>query len=122
METIDHGASCGAGPECKPVIDSAALEKKIRILSRIRKEHPALRSLDYRQLHVSSDQFVFSRRCGTEEIIVAVNAGNGRAGVSVGGLPANKNLVDLLDNGFSMHTGSGKASIDIPGHGVRILA
>jgi len=121
-ETIDHGASCGVSAECKPLIDSLALENRIRILSRIRKEHPALRSLGYRQLHVSSDQFVFSRYSDTEEVIVAVNAANQGANVTVSGLPANKKLIDLLDGGYSTHTGSGNASIAIPGHGVRILA
>jgi len=124
LETMDHGASSGVSAECKPLVDSAALENMIRILSRIRKDHPALRSLGYRQLHVSSDQFVFSRYCDTEEIIVAVNASSHGAKVAAGGLPANKKLVDLLDEGYSAHTGSGsdKTFIDVPGHGVRILA
>ena len=81
-ETIDHGASSGVSPECKPLIDSVALENMIRILSRIRKDHPALRSLGYRQLHISSDQFVFSRYADNEEVIVAVNASHNRASVS----------------------------------------
>ena len=46
-------------------------------LIQIRHEHDSLRLGDYKQLHVASEQFGFSRGRGPSAVMVAVNGGSG---------------------------------------------
>ena len=50
------------------------LAECIRRLAALRRDLPALRTGDYEQLYVASEQFAFARRTADQTIIVAVNA------------------------------------------------
>ena len=58
-----------------------------RQLIALRHAYPALRTGDYQVLHAQGLVYVFARTLGSEEIVVAVNAGTDSANVS---LAANK--------------------------------
>ncbi len=109
---------------CKPAVDSVALEKAIQTFARIRREHPALQKGTYRQVHVSSEQFVFLRREGDEQILVAVNAADANATLTapIGEWTgSDSSWKDALE-GQSVFKGSGgKLTIMIPASWLRIL-
>ncbi|HZU87590.1 MAG TPA: alpha-amylase family glycosyl hydrolase [Anaerolineaceae bacterium] len=55
----------------------------IRRLAALRNEHPALRHGDYRQLHVSANQLAFVRQTAEECLLVAINASDQPAELSL---------------------------------------
>jgi len=66
-------------------------------LTQVRRDSPALRHGDYRQLHVAHEQIAFARRCGDEQAIVAVNAAAEPARLELRiDLPDGQVLVDAL--------------------------
>ncbi|MDR2898498.1 MAG: alpha-glucosidase C-terminal domain-containing protein [Spirochaetaceae bacterium] len=95
----------GETSELKPLVDSTALWETIRNCIRIRKETPALKTGNYRQLYVSSEQFAFMRQQGElqqqQQVIVAVNASEKDTTIKI---PphmlnsGNKRWYDLLNN------------------------
>jgi glycosidase len=62
-------------PESLPSIaPHQHLPALIRQLARLRREHAALRTGSFRQLHLASQQFAFAREAAEDGVIVAVNA------------------------------------------------
>ncbi len=74
------------------------LAATIARLSRIRRNHPALRHGTYQQLLVSSEQFAFMRETPEERIVVAVNAAQRPAEVRLP-LGESERWIDLLNPG-----------------------
>lgn len=120
-ETADHGAHSGVPAACKPMVDSGRLENAIRLFSRLRKEHAALREGSYSQIHVSSDQFAFLRESGEDRAIVAVNAAKADCVVSIpSGVPEGI-WVDRLAPSRRAQASGGKIEIAVPANGIAIL-
>lgn len=111
-------------PDGMPSTDPDALSGAIARFARLRNEVAALRSFDYRQLHVSSLQLAYERGTGAEAVIVAVNASKKPASVriedSVGGEPAAR-WFDLLDPGYETQGAGGALSVSVPPTWLRVL-
>jgi len=96
-----------------------ALAGTIARLARIRAETVALRHGDYRQLHVGDEQLVFARETDDQAVVVALNAADKPASVSVK-TPRDGRWDDLLDDG-TVTSRSGTLTIEIPPFWARIL-
>ncbi len=110
-------------PELNPAADSAALLETIRKCIRIRKETPALKTGNYRQLYVASEQFAFMRRTGEQQIIVAVNAAERETAIRIPPhiLGSGKTCwFDLLNN-ETFHASGGGLDIPLSPSWLRIL-
>lgn len=59
------------------------LPQAIRRLAKLRQQQPALRNGDYRQLHVSAEQLAFIRQDPTGQLLVAINASEQPARLSL---------------------------------------
>jgi len=84
-------------------LDSAAdrapqpdLAKTIAHVMRLRRDLPALRCGDYRQIHIAHEQFAFARQTPDQTVIVALNAADHPATVP---LPAGHTFRDVLNGG-----------------------
>jgi cyclomaltodextrinase len=88
------GLPGGRDPDCRRSFpweeqeQDRELLETFRSLVALRREHPALRSSDYRWVHPTGKRngqlVAFERRDGDETLLVAVNAGEEDAGVPVG--------------------------------------
>lgn len=96
------------------------LEAAIQQFARLRKEQKALEAGNYHQLFVSQQQFAFSRRSGSQEVIVAVNASGEAATVSFP-VQAGQLLEDLLDGAYQAGVQYNRVEINIPACWARIL-
>ncbi len=103
-------------------IPQPGLAAAIQKFAGIRKTQKALREGNYQQLFVSAMQFAFVRKYGNEEVIVAVNAAETPAVISI---PIegknNQQLTDLLDSGYHATVQQNKLVITIPACWARIL-
>ena len=120
----DQGRYSGVPSDCSPANDPAALENAIRRFAKIRSEHPALQSGDYRQVHVASEQFVFGRRSETEEILVAVNSSDTTASLRLSAEGCgrdNRIWKDILDDDTEFGFRGEEMEIPLPPSGLRIL-
>jgi glycosidase len=63
------------------------LPAAIRRLMAIRRDLPALRCGDYRQLHVAHEQFAFARAVDGQSVVIALNASSQPAAIPSAGLP-----------------------------------
>ena len=96
-----------------------ALADAIERLAHIRAGSEALRHGGYRQLHVAAEQLAFAREAPGQTAIVALNAADQTATVSVKA-PHEGRWVDLLDGGAVMAV-AGKIAIEVPPFWARIL-
>ena len=87
------------------------LRRQIRLLTKLRRNHEALRRGDYRQLHVSHEQLVFERRSPGERLVIALNAGPDGAAVKIPDAPL---LVNVLDPDEAVEAGE---ALPIPRRG-----
>ena len=117
----------GSDDELRPAIDlndyaDAALWNPwtglIAALGRLRRNLPPLWDGDYRELHLTTGQFVFAREKDGQRVIVAVNNGDAEATVSVGGLAEGAYLGAL--SGQEVTAAEGGVTFTIPGHGGEI--
>jgi cyclomaltodextrinase len=115
----------------RPCLDLAALSTNsprpdlvnlIARLAAIRQGSPALQTGEYRQLHVSYEQFAFTRQNAAERIVVVVNAASTPARLELSlPFPAEK-AVDLLNPGAVFSVSNGKLLLDpLPPAWARIL-
>jgi len=89
-------------------------------LADIRQSSPALRDGDYIQMHVSSQQFVFSRQTGVNEVLVAVNSAPETTKLSLNGF-GNAHMTDLLTPGEPMTDSNGILDLQLPANYGRII-
>jgi len=91
----------------RPAFDTHTMENNaphpdlpgfIHQIAAIRQSSPALLYGDYTQMHVSAQQFAFSRKKGGEEVVVAVNSAPEQARLSLPGF-GQARAVDLLAPG-----------------------
>jgi glycosidase len=97
-----------------------ALAGTIARLARIRAETVALRHGCYRQLHVGDEQLVFARETDDQAVIVALNAADTPASVSVK-TPRDGRWDDLLEDDGTVTSRAGTLTIEIPPFWARIL-
>ncbi len=88
------------------------LPKAIRALTGLRRKLPALRSGDYRNLHIDRSTFAFARRTAAQQVVVAVNS-SGEAGTVELNLPGTSRLADLLNQGRTFVLRDGKVSLPL---------
>ncbi len=100
-----------------------ALPGFIAALAKIRRQSAALKSGDYAQLHVSHEQFAFSRASQTECVIVAVNAADRPAKLSLNLTGVQDSVIhDLLNPADTFSVQGGRLVIDpLPPYGCRVL-
>jgi cyclomaltodextrinase / maltogenic alpha-amylase / neopullulanase len=92
-------------------------------LARLRRDTPALRCGDYRQLHVGHEQFAFARQAGDACVVVAVNAAGKPAPLDLEVPVHGGELVDLLNGGERFAVNGGRLHIDaVPSCWARVLA
>ena len=117
----------GSDDELRPAIDladyaDAALWNPwaglIAALGRLRRSLCALWDGDYRELHLTTGQFVFAREKDGQRVIVAVNNGDAEVAVSVGGLAEGAYFGAL--SGQTVTAAEGRVTFTIPGHGGEI--
>ncbi|NTV37406.1 MAG: alpha-amylase, partial [Anaerolineaceae bacterium] len=90
-------------------------------LASIRRDTPALRYGNYRQVLVNHQQFVFSREFSGEMVIIAVNSAPQAAAVEFN-LPISHGLLtDLLNPEENFSIQNGKCQLAIPPKWGRIL-
>jgi len=99
------------------------LGKTIRQLAQIRGASAALKTGDYSQLMVKSEQLAFSRKSGAEQVLVLLNAADQPAAFEFPiDLEAGVGLVDLLNPGESFFSLAGKIQVEtVAPHWGRIL-
>ena len=110
-------------PNLQPVINSPALLDTIRKFIRIRKTSPALKTGNYRQVYVASEQFSFMRQTSEQQIIVAVNASEKETAIRIPSHlldPAKSRWFDLLNN-EEIHSAGGALNIPLSPSWLRIL-
>ena len=128
---IEGNKISGTDAPLRPSIDPTSLPHQsrhpelyalIKSLIAIRRRFPALRRGDYAQLHVAHEQFAFLRRDASRSIVVAVNAADRPAEVSLR-LPgiANGQLIDVLNDGCAFDVGGGICALSVPACSGRIL-
>lgn len=111
----------------RPALDLNAIQTPqpdltpvIRRLAQLRRDLPALRWGDYRQLHVAHEQFAFARQVDSQCVVVAVNAFDKPATIHVGGLPDGV-LRDSLNPGCTFAVRSGAADIMLDRNWGRVM-
>ena len=92
----------------------------IKQLIQLRHQHEALRSGDYTQLHVASEQFGFLRGQGPGAAVVVVNASEEEAQVTVE-LAGAIQVTDVLNPGATFAVSEGRCAMRIPPRWGRIL-
>jgi len=85
----------------------------IRRLADIRGSSPALSDGYYTQVHVSAQQFAFTRKKDGDEVLVVVNAAPEQVTLSLPGF-ANAQAVDLLDPGVPISITNGSLDLYLP--------
>ena len=96
------------------------LFRVLQNLIAIRRGHEALRSGGYTQLHVASEQFAFVRGRGPDAIVVAVNASDTEAQITLD-IPGATQVADLLSAGSTFTVSAGRCALPIPPRWGRIL-
>ena len=91
-------------------------------LAALRGSLPALRYGEYRQLHVASQQFAFTRFTAQEQVVVLLNAADAPAGFEVP-VPGNfSGAVDLLNGGERFPVQEGRLKVEgVPACWGRVL-
>ncbi len=89
------------------------LARTIQRLLALRREIPALRHGEYRQIFVDHEQFVFARRTPDQTVIVAVNAADRPASVPLKKLPSGCVLRDRLNRNAVMRIQSPQTRIPL---------
>ncbi|MDR2071523.1 MAG: alpha-glucosidase C-terminal domain-containing protein [Treponema sp.] len=112
-------------PENRPAAGSKALPGAIRDFIRIRRENPALRDGDYRELLTAHEQLAFLRECHDgQAVIVAVNSGESRKTIAIqGNLPEGTSRTrwrDLL-SGAEFYSHEGRLTLPLESSWLRIL-
>ena len=97
------------------------LFRVLKNLIRIRHHHEALRSGEYMQLHVASEQFAFSRGRGPGAVVVVVNAAEMEAQVTLA-IPETTQATDLLNAGATFAVSAGQCTMSVPPRWGRILS
>lgn len=92
----------------------------IRRLADIRGSSPALSDGYYTQVHVSAQQFAFTRKKDGAEVLVAVNAAPQQVTLSLPGF-ANAQAVDLLDPDIPISFTNGSLDLHLPASYGRII-
>lgn len=119
-----HHAINNLPEKCRPTVDSIALEKAIRLFAQIRKVHPALQEGEYKQVQVTSEQFVFIRQNSSEQILIAVNAANAPVSLTLalqGFCAHNQVWKDVLNSGSEFRSTGDKLTLSLPSAWLRIL-
>jgi len=93
------------------------LEGAIRHLIALRRSSQALCRGDYREVLVRSEQLAFTRTCGNESVLVAVNAASQEIGIELPPDWRDRPLDDLLCQ-ERLQAGGG---VLLPAHGGRVL-
>ena len=96
------------------------LFRVLKQLIKIRHQHEALRSGDYTQLHVASEQFAFSRGLGAGAIVVVVNASETEAQITIQ-TPEMTQATDVLNENAHFAVSAGQCMIAVPPRWGRIL-
>jgi glycosidase len=96
------------------------LPPTIARLAALRRELPALRHGDYRQLHVAAEQFAFTRSTSEQTAVVTVNAYDRPATIRLTNLPGGRVLRDVL-NGGTVALQSGQADLTLYPHWGSVL-
>ena len=98
------------------------LHRAIKMLVALRRQHEALRTGGYTQLHVSHEQFAFMRGHGSAALVVAVNAFEESADLSlqIPGL-TDGHLVDVLNSGDSFPVTDGRCEVPVHPRWGRVL-
>ncbi len=91
------------------------LEDAVRRFAALHRDLPGLRRGNYRQLHVSHEQFVFLRSTSEQVVISAVNAAPHPVSIQLSHLPCGSRLVDHL-NGESWGISGETAEIHLHPH------
>jgi glycosidase len=117
----------GSDDELRPAIDlndyaDAALWNPwtglITALGQLRRSLCALWDGDYREIHLTTGQFVFAREKDGQRVIVAVNNADGDATVRIGAGEGEKYFGAL--SGQEITAAEGGVTFTIPGHGGEI--
>lgn len=109
-------------PEAAHQAPRPSLAGRIARLAQIRRETPALRAGEYRQLHVDHEQFAFARTLGDEVVVTGVNAADAPATLEFS-VPAADGtaFVDRLSEEERFVVSGGRMRLEIPPRGSRIL-
>jgi glycosidase len=110
---LDLGQMFASAPQ--PDLPSA-----IHQLMGVRHTLPALQFGDYRQLHVDHEQFAFARHADGQIAIVAVNASDSPAQISLTDIPLSSQFEDKL-NGEVISMKDGRLDLTLPPAWGRIL-
>ena len=86
----------------------------------MRQRYEALRSGDYKQLHVAPEQFAFMRGDGLGAVVIAVNASEAEAQVTLE-IPGVVQVTDVLNAGATFAASAGQCVLPIAPRWGRIL-
>jgi glycosidase len=126
----EQGPADRIPPEYKPAVDGKALFGTIGDFAAIRKRAPALMYGSYRQIHVSSEQFVFIREYPeaensgkSEKVLVAVNSSERERRIMLdhGALGSGGNYWRDILSGETFSPSGGKLSLPLHPSWLRIL-
>jgi cyclomaltodextrinase len=100
----------------------AALYQAVKQLIALRRRYSVLRRGDYAPLHVSHEQFAFCRTGEEGTVVVAVNAADRAAQVSLRlGEPSGSRLVDVLNGGDMFQVVDGACTLPLHPRWGRVL-
>lgn len=106
-----------------PQASQPDLAPALATFARLRQRHAALRHGDYRPLHVASEQFAFMRTLAEERLVIAVNASDAPATITLSlGSQAPAQLVDVLNPDARFDVRDGKATVSLDPNWARILS
>ena len=101
------------------------LLKFIAKLGEVRLNSKALQRGQYKQVLVANKHFVFMRQCEEECFVICVNLDEVdvvvEANIQAAGGVGNGKLIDLLQDQFNCNIENGRAQINIPACGARIM-
>ncbi len=107
------------GPEGMKKAREGQVFARIQKLNTIRKASPALQKGKQVRLYTAKDQYAFKRVFKGDTAYVFLNKGDAPSIIRIGGV--KKGLYTELYTGLPV-TVSGKAEIEVPAHGLRVLA
>lgn len=108
------------GPSGIVAAKSDPVYRQMAKLNAIRKSFAPLQKGPQRRLAGSRDTYAFRRDFGGETAVVFLNKGGGQARLDVQGVPDG--TYTELYTGQNVTVSSGAVSMDVPGHGLRVLA
>ncbi len=125
MKTPHSDAPLRPSLELKGLLHSAPqpdLVETIQRLARLRREHSALRSGDYRQVHVSARQLAFLRQNQEEQLLVVINAEEQTATLSLN-VPTSRegSAWDIL-NHQAVEMRNGRLELQVPACWGQVIA